>query len=173
MIEIDVPKDVNIDISGTTITVKGPLGANNREINDTLLTVEKKDGKLVIDSIKGGKLSKKAVIAEVSFAKVLRNDMQGVTKFFEINMRIVFAHFPINIEVKGTSLHINNMIGERVPRIASIVGSTKIETKGQAVRLYGTSLDDVSQTAANIRKTCRIRFKDSRVFQDGLYYEIE
>jgi large subunit ribosomal protein L6 len=44
--------------------------------------------------------------------------------------------------------------------------------KGQNVRVYGTSLDDVSQTAANIRLACKIRNKDSRVFQDGLYYEI-
>ena len=44
--------------------------------------------------------------------------------------------------------------------------------KGQNVRVYGPSLDDVSQTAANIRKACRMRNKDTRVFQDGLYFEV-
>ncbi|HVC58649.1 MAG TPA: 50S ribosomal protein L6 [Candidatus Acidoferrales bacterium] len=173
MIEIEVPKDVNVDISGNAITIKGPLGTNTRMLNDTLLTISKKDGKLVIEQVAKGKLFKKAAMAEVSFAKVLKNDIVGVAKHYEINMRIVFAHFPINIEIKGAKLNINNMIGERVPRISKIVGTTKIEVKGQAVRLYGTSLDDVSQTAANIRLACKIRNKDSRVFQDGLYYEIE
>jgi ribosomal protein L6P/L9E len=31
-------------------------------------------------------------------------------------MRIGFAHFPINVEVKGDILNINNIIGERFPR---------------------------------------------------------
>ncbi|MDE1811212.1 MAG: 50S ribosomal protein L6 [Candidatus Micrarchaeota archaeon] len=173
MIEIEVPKDVTVDISGSTISTKGPLGTNKRELNSTLLTFQKKDGKLMLEAVKEPKQARKALKVEVAFAKELKNDMAGVEKHFEIKMRIVFAHFPINVEVKGANLHINNMIGERVPRICKIVGSTKVEVKGQAVRLYGTSLDDVSQTAANIRIACRIRNKDSRVFQDGLYYEIE
>jgi large subunit ribosomal protein L6 len=68
---------------------------------------------------------------------------------------------------------IKNLIGERAPRLASIAGTTKVEVKGQNVRLYGTSKDDVSQTAANIRKACKIRKKDGRIFQDGIYYAIE
>ena len=99
--------------------------------------------------------------------------MKGVNTYYEKKMRIVFAHFPINVEIKGDRLHINNIIGERVPRISKIVGTTKIEAKGQNVRVYGTSLDDVSQTAGNIRLVCKIRNKDSRVFQDGIYYELE
>jgi large subunit ribosomal protein L6 len=77
------------------------------------------------------------------------------------------------VEVKGDELLIKNIIGERFPRSSKIVGSTKIEIKGQNVRIYGTSLDDVTQTAGNIRLRCKMRNKDIRIFQDGLYYEIE
>ena len=45
--------------------------------------------------------------------------------------------------------------------------------KGQDMRLYGTSKDDVTQTAANLRKAVKIRKKDERTFQDGVYYSID
>ena len=95
-----------------------------------------------------------------------------MTQGFEFKMKSVHAHFPITVEVKGQAIHINNIIGERVPRVARIAGATKVEVKGQNVRIYGPSLDDVSQTAANVRKACRMRNKDTRVFQDGLYFEV-
>lgn len=173
MIHIDVPSGLTIEIKDGAVTVKGGAGTNIRRINDTLLVVKKDGDKISIEPVKEKSLAKKAMKAEVAFAKLVKNDIEGAQKPYEIKMKVVFAHFPINLEVKGSDLYINNMIGERVPRISKIVGSTKIEAKGQDVKVHGPSLDDVSQTAANIRKACKIRNKDSRTFQDGLYYAIE
>jgi len=172
-IEINIPENVKVDLNGTEVETKGSLGSNKRKFNDALLKVHKSDSKIVIEPVKDKTLAKKAETSEKSFRKELENDIKGVNNYFEKKMKIVFAHFPINVAVKGDKLLINNIIGERVPRVCSIMGNTKIDVAGQNVRIYGTSLDDVAQTAANIRLACRIRNKDSRVFQDGLYYEIE
>ncbi|MDE1871296.1 MAG: 50S ribosomal protein L6 [Candidatus Micrarchaeota archaeon] len=172
-IKIAIPQGVEVEVKGNDIIIKGSLGANTRRFNDSLIKVKKEGNEIVMETVKERGLVKKAQKVENAFRKELENDMKGVNQYFERNMRMVFAHFPINVEVKGDRLNINNIIGERVPRVSKIVGSTKIESKGQNVRIYGTSIDDVSQTAANIRLACRIRNKDSRVFQDGLYYEIE
>jgi large subunit ribosomal protein L6 len=40
---------------------------------------------------------------------------------------------------------------------------------GEDVLVRGPSLEDVSQTAANIELSTRIKDKDQRVFLDGLY----
>ena len=37
------------------------------------------------------------------------------------------------------------------------------------LQLSGNSLDDVSQSAADIQQACRVRNKDIRKFLDGLY----
>ena len=171
MIAIEIPDGVRVEIKDNAVSVQGSLGTNQRTFNKNLLFVKKADNKIEIDFVKSKKLQEKAEKVEKAFKKELENDIQGVGKYFEKKMKIVFAHFPITAIVKENNFYINNMIGERVPRIAKIVGSTKIEVKGQEVRLYGTKLDDVSQTAANIIKTCKIRDKDGRVFQDGLYYD--
>lgn len=171
--EVIIPEGITVEIKGNVIETKGELGSNVRTFNDALLDVQKKENKVIINAVKDKTLAKKAAQASQSLKREIGNDMKGVSEYFEKRMRIVFAHFPINVEVKEGKLFINNIIGERVPRISKIVGNTKIEAKGQNVRVYGTSLDDVSQTSANIRQTCKIRNKDSRVFQDGLYYELE
>lgn len=173
MITVEIPNGVEVQVTDNIITVKGPLGTNARKVNDRLLTAAKGENGVQIDYIKGGSLEKKAANAEKAFASELRNDMRGVTEYFEVNMKAVFAHFPISLEAKENCVNINNMIGERVPRVAKLAGSTKAEAKGQNLRLYGVNVEDVTQSAANVRKACRIRFKDCRIFQDGLYYNTE
>lgn len=37
------------------------------------------------------------------------------------------------------------------------------------LQLWGNSLENVSQSAADIQQTCRVRNKDIRKFLDGLY----
>ncbi len=170
---IDIAEGVKAEVKGNQIAVTGSLGTNRRRFNDSLLSVTAKANGIEIEPTVNKKLSKKAGMAANSLAKELRNDMLGVTKHFEMRMTALFAHFPMTVEVKNDELMIKNMTGERAPRKAAIQGSTKIEVKGQNLRIYGTKLDDVSQTAANIRRASKTRKKDERVFQDGVYYSIE
>ena len=173
MISVEVPSAVQVEIKGDEVTSKGSLGSNSRKFNDALLLLSKEGNKITIKPTENKVLAKKAMMAEKAFAKQLKNDIDGVQKHFEINMQVVFAHFPITVEAKGDTVMIKNLIGERAARTAKIAGGTKVEVKGANLSLYGTRLDDVSQTAANLRKACKIREKDSRVFQDGIYFAIE
>src|SRR5213592_3905829 len=59
--------------------------------------------------------------------------------------------------------------GERSPRVARIIPGVKITVKGADVTLEGPDLAAVSQTAANIENCTKIRNKDIRIFQDGVY----
>ena len=173
MIEFKIKDGVTVEIRGDEVETKGSLGSNKRKFNDALLKLSKKGDSVVIESITDKVLAKKAAKAEVSFKKELENDMHGVTEHFERKMKVFHSHFPPVVEVKGNEVLIKNLIGERYPRTSKIVGSTKVEVKGANVRIYGTSLDDVTQTSANIRQACKMRNKDTRVFQDGLYYDTD
>jgi large subunit ribosomal protein L6 len=173
MAEIEVPEGVQIGVNGNVVTTKGQLGENARRFNDALISVVKEGSKISIKPTEFKKLRKKGMMAENSFAKEIMNDIYGVQKGYEKNMQSVFAHFPTAVEISGKKILIKNFIGERAPRKVDIVGETKVEVKGQAVRVYGPSKDDVSQTCANIRKTCKIRRKDERTFQDGLYFAVQ
>ncbi len=167
-----MPQGVSAQIVGDTISIKGKLGSNSRKFNDALLNISLKGDVVIVDHTKLQKLSKKGANSEIALAKEIANDISGVDSYYERKMKAVFLHFPINVEVKNNTVHINNIIGERMARKAKIIGATKVDAKGQTLRVYGTSLDDVTQTSANIRLACVMRKKDTRVFQDGLYYEV-
>jgi large subunit ribosomal protein L6 len=72
--------------------------------------------------------------------------------------------------VKGKEVQVENFFGERTARVSTIVGdATKVTLAGEDLVVSGPSLEDVSQTAANIELSTKIKDKDQRVFLDGLY----
>jgi large subunit ribosomal protein L6 len=96
--------------------------------------------------------------------------VKGVEKGYTYKLKIIFAHFPISVKVKGKELRAENFFGERSPRISQIIGdATKVSVVGEDVVVQGPSLEDVSQTAANIELSTKTKGKDQRVFLDGLY----
>jgi large subunit ribosomal protein L6 len=101
---------------------------------------------------------------------IINNMLMGVDKGFRYKLKIVFAHFPISVKVRGREIHVENFFGERSARISHIVGdATKVNISGDDVIVEGPSLEEVSQTAANIESSTRVKGKDQRVFLDGLY----
>ncbi|MEC7703671.1 MAG: 50S ribosomal protein L6, partial [Candidatus Thermoplasmatota archaeon] len=92
---------------------------------------------------------------------------------FEYRLKAVYSHFPMTLKVEGSVLVINNLFGERVPRRAPLPWSpadvtVKVENKTEVV-VSGIDKEKVGQTSANIERACRIRGRDRRVFQDGIY----
>ena len=69
----------------------------------------------------------------------------------------------------GAIVTIDNFLGERTPRKSKVFGDSKVSIKGDKVSVTGTSLEFVSQTAANIELATKVKGRDRRVFQDGIY----
>jgi large subunit ribosomal protein L9e len=86
-------------------------------------------------------------------------------------MRYVYAHFPINVNVDKNGetgvyeVEIRNFIGEKIVRRVIMRPGVDVEiSKAQKdeLILLGNSLEDVSQSAADIQQICRVRNKDIR-----------
>ena len=173
MSDIEIPEGVKAEVSGDKVTISGKLGANERKFNKALMSVKVDGSKITIEPVTFKRLAKKAANADKAMQTELNDDISGVQEYHEIKMQYIYAHFPMTLEVKGDTLTIKNIFGERAPRLAQIRKGVKVEVKGQDVRVYGTNLEDVAQTAANMKKACRAKSKDARIFQDGVYYTIE
>ena len=63
-------------------------------------------------------------ISLLSICTAVQNLITGVTKGFEYKMRLVYAHFPINvaIEDKGTKIELRNFLGEKRVRTVQVGG---------------------------------------------------
>jgi large subunit ribosomal protein L6 len=163
---VEIPEKVDALLEGRVITIKGEKGELTRDFSHAPINIQL-DGKTVIVQANWPRKKEAALVGTVR--SHIENMVKGVTKGFTYKMKIVFSHFPITVKIQGKSFTINNFTGERSPRNAKIMGNTKVILNGDDVIIQGIDLEDVSQTAANIQNSTKIRSKDPRVFLDGIY----
>jgi large subunit ribosomal protein L6 len=163
---VELPDGVTVAVNDRTVTVKGPNGELTRTFPTSRIQIAL-EGKVVKLVCTLPKKRENALLG--TFAAHIRNMVRGVSKGFEYKMKIVYSHFPVKASVKNDEFVIENFLGEKHPRRAKIMGSTKIVVKGDEVTLTGPDKEHVGQSAANIEQATAIKGYDPRVFQDGIY----
>lgn len=164
---IKLPEGVTVQVADNThVTVKGPQGELKRSFREPRVLIEHEEGGVYVHCRLPRKVEKAAV---GTVASHITNMVRGVNDGFTYSMKIVFSHFPIKTVVKGDIFEIQNFLGERSARRAKILEGVKVQAKGDEVTLTGIDVEKVSQTAANIEQATRVRDRDIRVFQDGIY----
>jgi large subunit ribosomal protein L6 len=163
-----IPDGVQLTIDGRKIKATGPKGSLEEDFSHLPIQFALEAGNLRVYS----PWARKREVALVGTALAhVRNMIRGITTGFTYKLKIVYAHFPVTVKVqeKEKRLTIENFTGEKTPRIVKIMGSAKVKVIGDEIHVQGSSLQDVSQTAANIQTSTRIKDKDQRVFLDGIY----
>jgi large subunit ribosomal protein L6 len=163
---LDLPDGVTASISGRVLTIKGPLGTVRKSFDRINVNMEVKSGKI---SIKPYTDKKKDVVSSNTASSLVRNIITGVTKGYTYKLKVIFAHFPVTVKVKGKNVNVENFVGERSARVTEILGDCKVSVEGDDIIIKGVSLEDVGQTAANLEQATKIKRKDQRIFLDGIY----
>ncbi len=163
---IKIPQGVEVKVEGAQVVVsKGDITLAKR-LHHPTVGVKVEDGVVKVQCALPRR-REKALVG--TFAAHIRNMIEGATKGYTYRLKVVFSHFPMKVGVKGSEVIIENFLGEKYPRRATIRGRSKVEVKGDQVVVTGPDLEEVSQTAANVEQATIIRNKDPRVFQDGIY----
>jgi len=165
--KIEIPNSVEIIIDEKTVHVKGEKGSLSKMLSHPRIDITIKNNIVEISCLNFPKRKEKALIG--TFRAHINNMIQGVTEGFEYKMKTVFAHFPIKTSVEGDTFVIQNFLGERSPRSAIILDGVTVETKAENVTVSGIDKEKVGQTAANIERATKVKKRDIRVFQDGVY----
>jgi large subunit ribosomal protein L6 len=163
---IQVPDDVQLTVDGRRVTAKGAKGTLMRDFSHEPVQLEIK-GKTVKIWVEWPRKKESALVGTIR--SHIQNMITGVTKGFTYKLKIVFSHFPISTKVKEKTFLIENFTGERCPRKAKIVGNVQVKIEGDDIIVQGINLEEVSQTAANIEQSTKVKRKDPRIFLDGLY----
>ena len=168
---LEIPKGVDVKIEGNNlITVNGPEGGP--------ITKDFSHARGIKIELQGNKLRFTAHFPRnttLALAKtiinIIHNLVIGVQDNYKYVSKICYSHFPCTVEVKEKTkeIHVVNFLGERAPRKAKFPDNVKIEVKGDDVYFIGPDKEALGLTAANVKRACRIRKKDPRVFQDGVY----
>ena len=167
MNEIVLPSEVSITKQENLITTKGSFGSVQKDFTKMPAIIDLQDNKITIKS-RGNRKKDFALVNTLQ--SVINNMIKGSSQGFTYRLKIVFAHFPISIKIKGKDIIVENFFGERSPRTSKIIGKdTKVSVEGEDIIVKGPNIENVSQTAANLELATRIKNKDSRVFLDGVY----
>ena len=168
--EIDMPEGVSASLDEVGLTVNGPNGSVSREFTHKKVNVSVNGSQIAVQC-ELPRRKEKAISG--TWRAHINNMVVGVTDGFEYRLKAVYSHFPMTISVQGSTLEVKNLFGEKVPRQAALKWTpseveVKVENKVDVV-VTGCDREKVGQTAAIIERSCKIRGRDRRVFQDGIY----
>jgi large subunit ribosomal protein L6 len=164
--KISIPEGVTATFENNILTIKGEKGENSKKFSHPKINI-KLNGNIVEINSKNVRRKDKAIIG--TFVAHINNMTKGVTQGFEYQMKTVFSHFPIKTMVEDNKFIIQNFLGERSPRFAKILNGVKVDIKGEDISVTGIDKEKVGQTVANIERATKVKNRDIRVFQDGVY----
>ncbi len=163
---ISLPSGVSCKISGQNIEVSKGSVSLSRKLAEASISAKLDGDKIVLSSADG---SKRALKLVKTYAAHLRNMFEGLDSEFVYKLEACNVHFPMTLKVEKDRIAINNFLGEKSPRYASIMPGVSVEVKGAQITVSGHDKEFTGQTAANIEKATKVRNRDRRIFQDGIF----
>ncbi len=145
---IDIPDNVNVEISGKKITVKGPLGEDSLEIIDGINAIKEEQAIRVLKEDENS--SDKTLNGYYGlFRSLISNMVAGVSTGFEKELEIIGVGYRANQQNANIQFQLgysHDIIFEAPQGITlEVVDQTKVKVKGY-------NKQQVGQVAANIRK---------------------
>ncbi|MHA1268737.1 MAG: 50S ribosomal protein L6 [Candidatus Helarchaeota archaeon] len=166
--KVAIPKEVKVKIQDRLVEIKGSNATLVRDFNHARQIIIKKDNNSIVIQAQTNRKKAKALVGTIS--SHINNMIKGSIADFKVIMKIVYAHFPVSVRIEDSTVYIDNFLGERAARKAKIMGNnTKIKIDDDDIIISGPNIEYVTQTAANIRLSTKIKNKDPRIFQDGIY----
>jgi large subunit ribosomal protein L6 len=165
--ELVIPDGISVVVEGNEIILKKGNNEVKRRLNNRIEV--KVDGdKIIINSKKVSKREKKILY---TIKAHIKNAFEGLTKAFKYKLQAVSVHFPMTLELdKGNNvLIIKNFLGEKKPRAIKIIPGVEVKVNKDLIEVDSADIEKAGQVAANIEKGSKIRNRDRRVFQDGIF----
>jgi large subunit ribosomal protein L6 len=163
---VEIPEGIQAEVEGPVVKIKGEKGELSRDFSCPNISLSKEGDKILVKTNLDQK-QERAIVG--TYQSHIQNMVKGVSEGFMYKMKVVFSHFPMTLKQKENLIEINNFLGEKAPRHSKIVGDTKVDLGKDEVIIESINKEEAGQTAANLELATRVKKKDTRVFQDGVY----
>ena len=141
---VSVPANVEVNLSSSGVSVKGPLGKLQRSINSNV-TVEHEGDTLLV---KVANESRQADAMSGTMRALLANMVQGVTSGFEKKLSLV----GVGYRAQAAKETLNLTLGFSHPVVYKMPEGIKVETPSQTeILIKGIDKQQVGQVAAEVR----------------------
>ncbi|MFH0977969.1 MAG: 50S ribosomal protein L6 [Candidatus Woesearchaeota archaeon] len=164
--KLQIPEGIKVTVEGNSVKVAGKHGMVERRIEDPRITIKLEANSIVISADRTTKRERTKI---GTWRAHLANMLRGAESGHTYTLKICSGHFPMNVSTTEKEFTIKNFLGEKVPRKLGLKEGAKVKIEGDLVRIESTSKELAGQTAADIEQMCKIRGRDSRIFQDGIW----
>tara|TARA_Y100000310_G_scaffold138289_2_gene137229 strand:+ start:33081 stop:33644 length:564 start_codon:yes stop_codon:yes gene_type:complete len=164
--ELPIPEGVEVTLEGNRITLKGEKGSFSRNLAHPLVSLAKKENKIVLSTKSATKKNKRMIN---TFRAHFLNMFFGVQSSYVYTLKICSGHFPMTVKLEGDQVVVTNFLGEKVPRVSKVLEGVKVEVGKDSITIESVDLEAAGQTAVNLEVATKIKNRDRRVFQDGIY----
>jgi large subunit ribosomal protein L6 len=143
---VQVPSGVTVDLSGSTVTVKGPKGELRRTFSN-LMAISHESGQLVVT--RGSDQPVERALHGTTRAH-LANMLHGVSQGFEVILEIEGVGYRAELEGENLALFVGYSHPVKFEPPEGITFGEDAKTR--QIKVMGYDKERVGQTAANIRK---------------------
>lgn len=164
--KIELPSGVLCEYEGKMFKCRKGHIELARLIYSPRINIAIRDGSVILNCERGNKIEKKTI---KSFMAHIKNILKGLDEKFIYVLEACNVHFPMTFRVEGNKFVIDNFLGEKTSRYAEILPNVEIKIKGQEIRVISSDKESAGQTSGNFEKVTKIKGRDRRIFQDGIY----
>ncbi|MCX6800946.1 MAG: 50S ribosomal protein L6 [Candidatus Diapherotrites archaeon] len=165
--KVIIPEEISAENPDkNTLVLKSPKGMIKRTFKSHRLKISLRGREIILEGTPANKQTRALLHSVVAHIK---NMVEGLLYGHKYDLKIVYSHFPLTAEVEGGKVKIKNFTGEKFNRWGKIIGDAKVAVKGQEITVTGLDKESVGQTAANMELATKVRKRDVRRFQDGIY----
>ena len=164
--ELQIPSGAKVSYNGETFLVSKSGVELKRKIDVPSIKIEVKGDKILLSTDKGNKNEFKYIKSTIAH---LKNLFKGLDQKFVYKLEACNVHFPMTLKLDSGNLVITNFLGEKVPRKAKILSHVDVDLKGAKITVSSHDFEAAGETATNIEKATKIKNRDRRIFQDGIF----
>lgn len=161
-----LPAGITATILGKKVTLHKGTTSCTRVIGVDGIELTQEGTTITASYAKGNKKQYKNLCSILAH---VRSMAQGLEQKYVYKMEACNVHFPMTLKIDQGILLINNFLGEKNPRKASIAPGVEVVIQGQKITITGVDREATGTTMANIERATHIRKRDRRVFQDGIF----
>lgn len=164
--KIIIPEGITCSYQNQILNCKKDSVELSRRINIPKVRIKIEDNSIIFQC---NKANKKEIKIIKSFLAHIKNIFEGLKEPFIYKLEAVNVHFPMNLKIEKDYLIVNNFLGESIPRKAKIFSNVNVEIKGQEIIISSRDKEAAGQTMTSIEKATRVKGRDRRIFQDGIF----
>ena len=165
--EIEIPEGITANIEDHELIMKKDSDELKRKLN-LLVNIKLEGNKIIFESKKASKREKKIF---GTMKAHINNMIKGLIEKFKYKLQTANVHFPmtVSIDKEKNILIIKNFLGEKRDRIIKLVPGVDVKIDKDIIEIESIDIEKAGQCAANIEKGAKVKNKDRRIYQDGIY----